>query len=75
MSVTARQVYYEQAAALVYFLFHESKAAGREVVIDYLRRFYLGKMRPESWRVLGYESVTDLDREFREFLERVNRSW
>ena len=73
LSLTQRTVFYQQAAALVFFLLNRAGAERAQRVIGYLRAWHEGRLRAGSCTELGYSEVQELARPFAEFLEERRR--
>jgi hypothetical protein len=65
---TQRSLFYDQSAALVFFLMNRAGEKGRAALIEALRTHYAGRTGPEGWKALGWESAEALEREFEAFL-------
>jgi len=68
IGLSMRSIFYEQAGSLVFFLYNRDGPEGRAALAEYLRAAYERRMGPEGWKLLGFGSVEELDREFRAFL-------
>jgi hypothetical protein len=66
-------VFYEQAGALVFFLWNHRGAEGRAAFIEYLRQHYNGVLPSRSWRQLGFSTPKALDDAFGEWLATLGR--
>jgi hypothetical protein len=62
---------YAQACGLVYFLMHASGGRYRETLVDYLASVYAGDDRPALLAELTGVGYSELDREYREFMQRL----
>lgn len=62
-------IFYDQSAALVFFLMTQTGAEGRARFIEFVRRWYVGDLTDEPWALLGFESVDALEDAFEAFLE------
>ncbi len=69
--VSARNVFYEQAGSLTFFMLHRRGPEGRRALIEYLRAYYRGAPTAEGWKRLGFASAAELEREFRAFLAEL----
>ncbi len=67
--LTERQIFYQESAALVFYLLNESGRRHAALVPEYLRSWYRNSLSAESWRALGYDSSEELSQGFVEFLE------
>lgn len=61
---------YSQAAALFHFLFFHEQGTWQDAMIVYLRQVYSEKDDPATLRKLTGMSYTELDKLFKEFLDR-----
>lgn len=64
-------LFYEQSAALAFFMLNRRGEEGREAFLDYLQDYYRGRLTKKSWRKLGFETSDELSRAFGEFLTEV----
>lgn len=68
--INATNRFYEQGGALAFMLVNHADRTKRELLVQYLRAWYAGKLERESWKQLGYADAAQLEAEFREFLAR-----
>ncbi len=69
MQLSQRSAFYQQSAALVFFLLNRAGGEHARLLLDYLRAWHEGRLAPHSWTALGYAEVQELARSFVEFLE------
>jgi hypothetical protein len=65
--------FYEQAGSLVFFLWNQRGAEGRDAFVEYLQAHYNGVLARKSWRKLGFESSAALDKAYRDWLATLGR--
>jgi len=70
--MTPRNVFYEQAGALCFYLLRARGGTSRQRTIDYLLAHYTGRSRSEGWKALGFSSAKALDDAFWQFLQQVH---
>jgi hypothetical protein len=66
-------VFYEQSAALVFWLWNGRGDAGRTALVEYAKRYYTGATRPGAWGALGFASAEELDAAFTAWLRALPR--
>jgi PQQ-like domain len=71
LRLTPRSIFYEQAGSLVFFLMNRAGPERRQKLIEYMRDHYRRRTRPEGWKALGYESASELERDYHAFLAEV----
>ncbi len=69
--LTPLSLYYEQAGATVFYLFHECGDAGRRNFFRYLSLYYRGDDPGPGWKALGFKSAEAFDRGFLAFLKSL----
>lgn len=69
-TLTARGLFYEQAGAMAYFLFHECGAEGRAALFTLLRDYYSSELIRDPWERFQFPSAEEMEKSFREFLAR-----
>src|SRR5262249_144682 len=69
--LSQRNVFYEQSAALGFFLRSGRGDEGRRALVEYLRLFYLRRQVPESWKVLGFKTADELQTAFTTWLRAL----
>lgn len=62
-------VFYQQSAALVFFLKYKSPPERRAKLAEYVRAQYLGALGSQGWKALGYGTAEELDQAFRVYLQ------
>jgi hypothetical protein len=67
--LSARNLFYEQSGAMVFFLVQERGAESRAAFFRYLAAVYAGKTSATPWKDLGFESAGDFDRRFLAYLD------
>jgi hypothetical protein len=67
--VTERQIFYQESAALVFFLLNQAGQAHAAALPSYLRSWYRNGLQAESWQALGYSGPEELAAAFVAFLE------
>lgn len=70
MFPTERNAFYEQSAALVYFLMYRCGPDTRDRLRAYPRSIYTGEHMTSVWTRFGFDDFAALEEAFREFLER-----
>jgi hypothetical protein len=65
-------VFYEQSAALVWFLNYKAGPERRAKLAEYVRAQYIGALGPEGWKAIGYDTPEALDQAFTKFLQSTN---
>jgi hypothetical protein len=65
-------VFYEQSAALVWFLNYKAGPERRAKLAEYVRAQYIGALGPEGWKAIGYDTPETLDQAFTKFLQSTN---
>lgn len=73
LELTQRTIFYQQSAALVFFLLNRAGAEHARQLIEYLRDWHAGRLTAQSWTALGYGEIQDLARPFAAFLEERRR--
>ena len=68
IDLSARSIFYKEAAALVFFQMNRCGDEGRRGLLEYLEAYYRGRMTRSGWKELGWKDVATLDKAFREFL-------
>jgi len=63
-----RSIYYSEAGALCFFLVNRRGPEGADRLLAYLRARYESSLPEAHWKLLGFESVAELDAAFRAFL-------
>jgi len=66
---TARSAFYDQAAALTFFLANRCGPEGRGRLLDLLRNHYLGETSLTPWKTLGFRTRARMERALGEFLK------
>jgi hypothetical protein len=66
--LSERNVFYDQAGSLFFYLAHRAGPAARRSLFEFVRTYYRGRSEPESWKQLGFESVEDLRKGYWAFL-------
>ena len=61
-------VFYEQSAALAWFLNYKAGPQQRSRRAEYVRAQYVGALGAQGWKALGYDEPEKLDQLFAEFL-------
>ncbi len=72
-NVSPLVLFYEQSAALAFFMLNRRGPEGRAAFNNYLQDYYTGRLQPESWTLLGFETREDLDQAFLGFLASDKR--
>jgi hypothetical protein len=67
--LTERQVFYQESAALAFYLFNEAGPASAKALPEYLRAWYRNGLAARTWTRLGYPSSEELAAAFSAFLE------
>jgi hypothetical protein len=62
---------YSQSAGLTHFLMHFHDGLYRDALLSYISAVYSGVDRPGTLAELTGKSYSELDREYREFLEQL----
>ena len=65
-------VFYEQSAALVWFLNYKAGPERRAKLAEYVRAQYIGALGAEGWKSIGYDTPEALDQAFTKFLQSTN---
>ncbi|MEM1448361.1 MAG: hypothetical protein AAF957_13225 [Planctomycetota bacterium] len=68
LAYSAKSLYYEQAGALVFFLYNRRGPEGPERFREVLRDHYRSTTRAGAWEKLGFETVEALEKAFLGFL-------
>lgn len=68
--INATNRFYEQGGALAFMLVNHAERRKRELLFQYLKDWYAGRLELESWKQLGYADAAQLETEFRAFLAR-----
>jgi hypothetical protein len=64
---------YSESSGMTYFLMHADGGRYRDAVVDYLIAIYTGRDRPNTLAERTGASYTELDRQYREFIEKLKR--
>jgi len=70
-AIDERSLFYEQAAALTWFMMNRRGATGREHLRRYLWAHYKGRSPKGGWKSLGFDSPAQFAGEFGKFLSEV----
>ncbi|MEQ1894652.1 MAG: hypothetical protein ABL998_19090, partial [Planctomycetota bacterium] len=68
LEVTPKTLFYQQAASLFFFLFHDEDGAHRAELLELLASVHANGDVREPWTKLGYASLEELERRYHEFL-------
>ena len=71
--LSERDLFYEQAGSLVFFMLHRRGELGRAAMVEYLRNWYTEYEVVRGWELLGFESAEELEEGLRAFLREVPR--
>ena len=68
--MTQRGLFYAQATAFTFFVIHRCPD-GKSKYVEWLQRVYSGTALKEPWKEIGFATVFELRKAFREFLKGI----